>query len=96
MSELTKYVFVYDIPDDTRRTKIHKILSDFIESIQFSVFEGMLNEQNKDKLISKLSKVIQKDKDKIRIYTLCAKCKNKIQSMGISGNIDVFTDFKVI
>ncbi|MEW6376162.1 MAG: CRISPR-associated endonuclease Cas2, partial [Thermodesulfobacteriota bacterium] len=38
------YVVSYDIPDDQRRIKIAKILEDFGDRVQYSVFECLLEQ----------------------------------------------------
>jgi len=40
--ESTLYVVAYDIPDDKRRTKVHRILKGFGKWTEFSLFECFL------------------------------------------------------
>lgn len=77
------YVIVsYDIPEDKRRTKIHKILKSYGQWMQYSVFECDLTPTQYAKLRSRLSKVIEPDRDSIRFYFLCACCFVKIERIG--------------
>ncbi|HJT59212.1 MAG TPA: CRISPR-associated endonuclease Cas2, partial [Ktedonobacteraceae bacterium] len=41
-NEVTCYVIAYDIPDDRRRTRIHKTLLGFGKWTQYSLFECFL------------------------------------------------------
>ena len=41
--ETTLYVVAYDIPDDKRRTKVHKVLCGYGAWTQYSLFECWLN-----------------------------------------------------
>ena len=75
-------VISYDIPEDKRRTKIHKILKSYGQWMQYSVFECDLTQTQYAKLRSRLSKVIEPDEDSIRFYFLCACCKDKIERIG--------------
>lgn len=75
-------VISYDIPDDKRRTKIHKILKSYGQWMQFSVFECDLSETEYAKLRSRLSKLIKPDQDSVRFYFLCGCCKGKIERIG--------------
>lgn len=75
-------VISYDISEDKRRTKIHKILSSYGQWMQFSLFECDLSETEYAKLRSRLSKLIKPDEDSIRFYFLCACCKNKVERIG--------------
>ena len=67
-------VVSYDISDDKRRTKIHKILKSYGQWMQFSVFECSLTDTQYAKLRSRLNKLIKADQDSIRFYFLCGFC----------------------
>lgn len=75
-------VVSYDIPDDKRRTKIHKILKSYGQWMQYSVFECDLNETQYAKLRSRLSKLIKLEQDSIRFYFLCRCCQAKVERIG--------------
>jgi CRISPR-associated protein Cas2 len=72
----------YDISDDKRRTKIHKMLKSYGQWMQYSVFECDITDSEYAKLRSRLSKVIKPEEDSIRFYFLCACCKNKVERIG--------------
>lgn len=55
-SQTTCYVIAYDIPDDRRRTKVHKILSGFGTWTQYSLFECFLSKKELVLLKAKLAK----------------------------------------
>jgi CRISPR-associated protein Cas2 len=64
------YVVVsYDIPEDKRRTKVHKILKSCGQWMQYSIFECDLTETQYAKL-------------RARFYFLCACCKGKVERIG--------------
>jgi len=71
----------YDITDDKRRTKVAKILEDFGERVQFSVFECELTESQRKQLQKRLKRYVT-DQDSIRYYLLCAACRLKIEIFG--------------
>lgn len=75
-------VISYDVPEDQRRTKIHKVLKSYGQWMQFSVFECDLTETQYAKLRSRLSKLIKPDQDSIRFYFLCSCCKDKVERIG--------------
>lgn len=79
------YIVSYDIPDDKRRNNVAKVLLDFGDRVQYSVFECIMDDVLREKMTSRLRKII-KEEDSIRIYTLCAKCEKTIMVMG-SGEI---------
>jgi CRISPR-associated protein Cas2 len=75
-------VITYDIPEDKRRTKIHKILKSYGQWMQFSVFECNLTDTEFARLRSRLNKLIRPEQDSIRFYFLCACCQNKVERIG--------------
>lgn len=75
-------VVCYDISDDKRRTKIHKVLKSYGQWMQFSVFECNLSEPQYAKLRSRLSKLIKPEQDSIRFYFLCRCCQDKVERIG--------------
>ncbi len=72
----------YDIKDDKRRTKIHKILKSYGEWVQYSIFECDLTQTQYAKLRDRLSKIIDRDTDNIRFYFMCQCCQKKIERIG--------------
>jgi CRISPR-associated protein Cas2 len=76
-------VISYDISEDKRRTKIHKVLKSYGQWMQFSVFECVdLSETEYAKLRSRLAKMIKPETDSVRFYFLCACCQGKIERIG--------------
>ena len=75
-------VISYDIADDKRRTKLHKILKSYGQWMQYSVFECNLTETQYAKLRWRLSKLIKPEQDSIRFYFLCACCQAKVERIG--------------
>jgi len=76
------YIVSYDIPDTPRRTKIAKILEDFGDRVQYSVFECLLEQDLLEKMIDRLEKVVKEDEDSIRVYALCGSCEKVIKVIG--------------
>ena len=76
------YVIAYDIPDDRRRTRIHKILRGFGRWTQYSVFECHLTDKQLVLLRARLLSQIKPDEDSLRIYPLCASCLGKGETIG--------------
>ena len=77
------YVVAYDIPDDKRRTKVHKILKGFGQWTEFSLFECFLTKKELLQMRAKLDKHLDPQDDRVRIYTICDTCLTKIETVGI-------------
>src|SRR5260221_10739469 len=80
-SQTMCYVIAYDIPDDRRRSKVHKILSGFGKWTQYSVFECFLSRKELVLLKSKLAKHLVDAQDSVRFYPLCANCLEKVETV---------------
>ncbi|MDR4497188.1 MAG: CRISPR-associated endonuclease Cas2 [Candidatus Scalindua sp.] len=76
------YLVSYDIPDTKRRTKLAKVLEDFGDRVQFSVFECILDDKLLDKLVKRIDKIVKVADDSVRIYTVCANCERCIRIIG--------------
>lgn len=76
------YIIAYDITDDKRRAKVAKLLESLAERVQGSVFEAYLAGDELEKLVKKLTRLIKKEEDSIRIYPICEVCRGKIRSIG--------------
>ena len=81
-NQSTCYVIAYDIPDDRRRTKGHKILSGFGTWTQYSLFECFLSKKELIQLRAKLAKHLNETQDSVRFYPLCAACLDKVETVG--------------
>lgn len=81
--ESTLYVIAYDIPDDKRRTKVHRILKGFGEWTEYSLFECFLTKKELLMLKAKLYEYLDAREDRVRIYMICDTCLPKIETIGI-------------
>ena len=78
----TLYIISYDMPDNRRRTKVHKILSGIGHWTQYSLFECYLDDKELLTLRAKLDKVLNEEEDSVRFYPLCAGCAAKVETIG--------------
>jgi CRISPR-associated protein Cas2 len=78
----TCYVVAYDIPDNKRRTKVHKLLQGYGKWTQYSLFECFLSHQQLLLLSSRLAEHLVAEEDSVRFYPLCARCVSKVETVG--------------
>ncbi len=76
------YIVAYDIPNDKRRTKVHKALCGFGEWTQYSLFECFLDARELVRLRAMLDDLLKPQEDSVRIYPLCEACKDAVQTIG--------------
>jgi CRISPR-associated protein Cas2 len=72
----------YDISDDRRRYRLAKIMLDYGQRVQKSVFECRVDEKHFLKMKSRIDKVLDMEKDSVRYYFLCGRCQD---AMAVSG-----------
>jgi len=73
------FVIAYDVSDDRKRLKIAKILDNFGDRVQGSVFE--LPKVDRDLLtacLKALDRIELDPSDSIRVYPLCEACRKGI------------------
>ncbi len=82
------YVVAYDIPDDKRRTRVHKILKGFGQWTEYSLFECFLTKKELLQMRAKLDRYLNNQQDRVRIYTICDACLPKIDTIGIAEPVE--------
>ncbi len=79
-----RYLVVsYDIVDDQVRAKLARFLRGYLDHVQKSVFEGPIEERFVERLRRGIEKLIQREQDSVRIYTLCARCRPATEVIGV-------------
>lgn len=76
------YVVAYDIPDDKRRTKVHRLLCGYGGWTQFSLFECWLTRRQLLELRAKLAPHLREERDSVRLYPLCGSCQGSVITVG--------------
>ncbi len=76
------YLVTYDVPDDRRRAGLAKALLDFGNRVQYSVFECLLDQRIYAEMLEVIDRHIDEDKDSVRIYPLCASCREQVVLLG--------------
>lgn len=88
------YVIIsYDIVDDKKRLQVSKVLKNYGQRVQKSVFECRIDEKNYLTIKGKLERIIDMEADSIRYYSLCQRCIGGIE---ISGWGTVTEDEEII
>ena len=76
------YLFSYDIENDARRARMHKLLENHGQWVQKSVFELILDDAQLQEILDRAEKLILGDFDSLRIYTLCGACFERVRVLG--------------
>ncbi len=76
-------IIIYDITDDSLRTRVAKALLDYgCIRIQKSAFYGFMNHNTREKLRLRLDKMMNDKEGNIQFYPLCSKCFGMKESIG--------------
>jgi CRISPR-associated protein Cas2 len=67
-------VVAYDLPDDRRRTRLHKALKHFGTPVQESVFECFLSPRQLEQMKQVIARIFDDRTDHVRFYYLCEAC----------------------
>ena len=93
MDEKHFLVVVYDLSNDRRRTKLHKLLKNFGSPVQYSVFECLLTNEEICEMKRRVKKIIRPKADHVGYYRLCKACKGKTE---VIGRVEVLNEKDVI
>jgi len=66
----TSYLVCYDISDDKRLHKVHKLMRGFGDHLQYSVFECQLTPMDLVRCRNELSKIIHHEEDQVLFVDL--------------------------
>jgi CRISPR-associated protein Cas2 len=89
------YSICYDASGNHRRLKVAKLLEDFGERVQYSVFEANVEREELDRLKRRAMSILDPEEDFLRIYPLCAGCMRRIEVLG-QGKITEDPEFIIV
>lgn len=77
------YVVVsYDIVSDKARRRVAKMMEGFGSRVQWSVFDCTLDEPALQRMRKRLLRLINPERDSVRIYRICERCRHNIDILG--------------
>ncbi len=82
MSTAILCIMVYDVPDDRRRNRLHKLLKQFGLAVQYSAFEARLTPTERKQLLREAGQVLDIREDSFIIYPLAADQERGILHLG--------------
>ena len=62
------FVLCYDISDKKRLQKLHRLITNHLIQVQYSVYYGEVSTEDMDTLIKDIQKIIHKTQDDVRVY----------------------------
>lgn len=81
------YLVLYDIADSRRSARVASLLLNHGVRIQRSVFEIRLERGKLPELQKRLTALINRQEDGIKIFPVCQKCRVKADGSGNNGHL---------
>lgn len=82
LGETELLIVSYDVVDDRRRTRLHKLLLGYGTWVQYSVFECYLTKRQQVELLARVKREVNRDQDRVRIYRMCGACEGRVEAIG--------------
>ena len=79
----------YDIAEPSRLRKIAKIMEDYGDRVQYSVFEMDIDFKIFQTMKRRTEAVLHKDEDGVKYFFLCKRCAGQVEAMGLEGERQV-------
>lgn len=76
-------VMSYDIPDDTRRQRLHDLLRQYGRRVQYSVFEARLTADEVSDLVRRAARMLEPTTDQLVVYPISPRSEAQIAVVGI-------------
>ena len=82
-------VVAYDVTSTRRRNRVAKILANYGDRVNLSVFECVFKKaETLHALKTEIQKAIKPKKDHVRYYVICRDCRSKISVQGIGKVVE--------
>lgn len=81
---MTRYLTLicYDVEDDSRRKRVSDQLEQWGTRVNYSVFECMLSDRERLRLLLLIESLVDIQKDCVLSYVVCRKCYLKYDCIG--------------
>jgi CRISPR-associated protein Cas2 len=92
-------VVAYDIPDDRRRTRVHKALLRLGTPIQDSVFlvhHEQAHEVKAREVADLLRPLLRLKEDNVRLHPLCESCAERSVLLGLASTPTQPTSYRIV
>lgn len=79
----SRFLITYDITDNAKRLKLSKLLQDYGDRVQKSVFEADLSAGEVAEILRRAASLVAST-DSLRLYPTCAACRKGVRSLGVA------------
>ena len=79
----------FDVADDHRRHRITRVLLDYGQRVQESVFWVECEDELLDRIRERLGCVIEVSEDNIWMVVICRTCAGKVETLGVARKPEI-------
>ncbi|MBO9998134.1 MAG: CRISPR-associated endonuclease Cas2 [Cyanobacteria bacterium SID2] len=90
------YLICYDVTADSRRNRVAKLLLQYGLRVQKSVFECVLTQKQRKRLLERLNRTILLHEDQVRLYPLSGRSREKAIVLGIQPEWSIDDDVFIV
>ena len=76
------YLIAYDVASPARLRKVARLLDNFGDRLQFSVFEAWLDQPLLAKLLARIEKILDAKEDRWTVQPVCGTCVERRRTGG--------------
>lgn len=69
------FLIAYDIADPRRLVRVHRCLKQHALPVQYSVFLGLMNERELERVLGEVAALIAAEEDDVRAYPVPERCE---------------------
>lgn len=82
MSKPSLFVVAYDVTEDKRRGRVRKLLREYGEPVQRSVFEARLTRRERERLLARAERLVDLTTDSLVLYPIAPRSEAGIVALG--------------
>ncbi|MCF8030555.1 MAG: CRISPR-associated endonuclease Cas2 [Desulfohalobiaceae bacterium] len=86
----------YDIADHKRLQRIAKIMEDYGDRVQYSVFEVEVDSMIFRQMKQRTEDVMDENEDGVKYFFLCERCAGRIDVVGLNADRTEQAAFRVL
>ena len=88
-------IVAYDIANPKRLNRVAKIIKDYGNRVQKSIFEVTVDNQNFNEMKTRIENEIVFEEDGVKFFPLCEKCAATLENIGNGVFIDPDKEYYV-
>jgi CRISPR-associated protein Cas2 len=89
-------IVAYDIADPRRLAKIARLMMDYGQRVQKSIFEVSVTPSVFQQMKANVEEIIEYEKDGVKYFPLCEKCAGTLEIIGQGRFVDPDVEFCIL